>query len=194
MEDVAANANSVGINRGAAFTEDEVFTALHEAFGLGDVLAKYKPLNALEGLKEAVSYWNWAKGIQEGAPAGAAWWEYENHKTLAYVLMGIYCWRVLGHDDFPQLPDADPEVMRDRHALLCLWSRSLVLDHVHRWQTCRHCPLGSDSIHPRCKKIVGQWDSESLSHIICGICGEERYDPQPMVDRANKMLKERQSH
>jgi hypothetical protein len=173
-------------------TEGEVFTRLRGAFGLDDVLAKYRSLKAFEGLKEAVSYWNWAKGMQEGATAGSAWWEYENHKTLAYVLMGIYCWRLLGHADFPPLPNADPEVMRDQHALLCLWSRCLILDHVHRWQTCHHIVTRNHSIHPQCK-MVGQQESEGLSHIICGICGEERYDPQPMVDRANKMLKERQS-
>ncbi|OGO07302.1 MAG: hypothetical protein A2Y61_06970 [Chloroflexi bacterium RBG_13_60_13] len=173
-------------------TEAEVFTTLAEAFGLDDVLARYRPLEALEGLKEAIGYWDWSKGMQEGANAGAAWWEYENHKTLAYVLMGVYCWRLLGHDDFPHLPDADPDVLRDRHALLCLWSRSLILDHVHRWQTCHHVAARNRSSHPRCK-MAGQQTSEGLSHTICGVCGEERFDPQPMVDRANSMLRERQS-
>jgi len=174
-------------------TESEAFANLAEAFGLDDVLARYRPLGALDGLKEAVSYWNWAKRMQDGTNAGAAWWEYENHKTLAYVLMGLYCWRVLGHDDFPPLPDADPDVLRDRHALLCLWSRSLILDHVHRWQACDHLGTKNQSIHPRCQ-MAGQPTSEGLSHIICGVCGEERFDPQPMVDRASRMLSERESH
>jgi len=174
-------------------TESEAFAILDEAFGLDDVMAKYRPLEALKGLKEAVSYWNWAKGMQETTNAGAAWWEYENHKTLAYVLMGLYCWRVLGHDDFPPLPDADPDVLRDQHALLCLWSRSLILDHVHRWRTCDHLGTKNQSICPQCQ-MAGKPTSEGLSHMICGVCGEERFDPQPMVDRASRMLRERQSH
>jgi hypothetical protein len=173
-------------------TESEVFAMLGEAFHLDRVLAKYRPLKALEGLQEATGYWSWSKCMQEGAEAGTAWWEYENHKTLAYVLMGVYCWRVLGHDEFPPLPDADADVSRDRHALLCLWSRSLLLDHVHRWQTCGHITANSRSIHPRCR-IAGHQTPEGLSHMLCGICGEDRFDPQPMVDRANRILKERQS-
>lgn len=173
-------------------TEGEVFAALRDAFGLRDVLANYRRLNAVEGLSEAIDYWEQSRRAQDSAASDPAWWEYENHKTLAYVLMGVYCWRTLGHDDFPPLPEADPEVQRDRHALLCLWSRSLILDHVHRWHTCHHKTAGSHSIHPQCK-LAGRQPSEGLSHIICGICGEERYDPQPMVDRAIKMLRERQS-
>ncbi|MBM4444874.1 MAG: hypothetical protein FJ020_06185 [Chloroflexi bacterium] len=172
-------------------TGTEVFNMLAGAFGLEDVLAKYRPVKAIEGLAKAMAYWDWSKDMQEGAGAGPEWWEYENHKTLAYVLMGVYCWRVLGHDEFPPLPDADPDVLSDRHALLCLWSRSLILDHVHRWQNCRHAPGTNRFTHPQCE-MAGRQESEGLSHIVCGICGEERFDPQPMVDRAKRMLSERQ--
>jgi hypothetical protein len=171
-------------------TQGEVFEILLEAFGLDSVLEKYESLEPLEGLKEAVSLWDWAKGIQDRVASDSVWFEYENHKTLAYVLMGVYCRRVLGQDDFPPLPDASPEVLRDPHALLCLWSRCLILDHVHSWQDCHHGATERSPAHPQCK-MAGRTGSEGLSHIICGICGEERYDPQPMLDRAHKILRER---
>jgi len=173
-------------------TQGEVFALLRKAFGLDSVLKKYESLEPLEGLKEAIDLWDWAKDIQEKAASDSVWWEYENHKTLAYVLMGVYCRRVLGRNDFPPLPDASPEVLGDTHALLCLWSRCLILDHVHRWQNCHHGATARSSAHPQCK-MAGRTESEGLSHIICGICGEERYDPQPMLDRAYKILEERSS-
>ena len=147
-------------------TKAEAQAILKGAFGLDGVLQKYGAMEPLDGLRESLKYWDWAKGMQEKAPADARWWEYENEKTLAYVLMGMFCWRLLGHDDYPPLPEASPEVLADSHAHLCLWSRSLMLDHVHHW--------------------VNRGGSPA-----CGICGEQRFDPQPMVDRARRMLKEK---
>jgi hypothetical protein len=110
---------------------------LKQAFGLDGVLGKYGAMEPLDGLRESLKYWDWAKGMQEKA-----------------------------HEDYPPLPDASPEVLADSHAHLCLWSRSLILDHVHRWVNRGGSP-------------------------VCGICGEQRFDPQPMVDRARRMLKEK---
>ncbi|OGO01741.1 MAG: hypothetical protein A2Y72_02940 [Chloroflexi bacterium RBG_13_53_26] len=169
-------------------TKDEVFTQLREAFGLDSTLNRFKPLEPLDGLREAVKSWEWAKEVQDRTTSDSVWWEHENHKTLAYVLMGMYCWQLLGHNDFPGLPDASPEVLRDAHALLCLWSRSLILGHVHRWENCRHDRTKNNrASHPKCQ-ITGLSKFGGLHHVICGICGEERYDPQPLVDRAHKML------
>lgn len=154
-----------GEKLGDRVTKTEVYALLRQAFGLEKTLSKYELLEPLDGLREAIAYWDWAKEMQDGATGDKSWWQYENEKTMAYVLMGIYCWRVLGHDDFPPLPDAAPEVLADSHAHLCLWSRSLVLDHVHKWI--------SDGGDP-----------------VCGICGEERFDPQPMVNRARELLRE----
>lgn len=147
-------------------TRDEAQDILNQAFGLPDVVRKYAAMGALDGLQESLKYWDWAGGMQEKAPSGARWWDYENEKTLAYVLMGMFCWRLLGHEEYPPLPEAGPDVLADLHAHLCLWSRSLILDHVHRWVSRGGAP-------------------------VCGICGEERFDPQPMVDRARRMLQER---
>ncbi len=147
-------------------TKAEVFAMLRRAFGLDDKLKKYESLEPLGGLRESIKYWDWAKEMQD--KADGRWWEYENEKTLAYVLMGVFCWRLLGHDEFPSLPDAGPEVMADSHAHLCLWSRSLPLDHVHKWVSRRGSGVP-----------------------VCGVCGEERFDPQPMVNIAHKMLAER---
>lgn len=171
-------------------TEDEVYAMLAKAFGPGTRLKEFRDLGPLEGLRESVKYWHWAEDIQEKATSDRKWWEYENEKTLAYVLMGVFCWRLLGHDDFPALPDASPDVLMDEHAHLCLWSRSLPLDHVHKWVTCHHDRKTNRASHPRCK-ITGGKGSVGLSHQICDVCGEERFDPQPMVDRAQRMLKER---
>jgi hypothetical protein len=168
-------------------TKDEVFAQLREAFGLDSVLKRYRSLEPLDGLKEAVCYWDWAKGKQESEPS--RWWDYENEKTLAYVLMGLYCWELLGHTDFPSLPDASADVRLDSHAWLCLWSRSLILDHVHQWATCRHDRRSGRPSLDVCPS-VGHIDGGE-SHIICAICGEERFDPQPMVGRARTMLDER---
>lgn len=167
-------------------TKDEVFAQLKEAFGLGKVLKKYRFLEPLAGLGESVSYWDWAKGRQEAEPS--RWWDYENERTLAYVLMGLYCWELLGNTEFPPLPDAGPNVRRDSYAWLCLWSRSLILDHVHEWVTCQH---DGGSGQSACKVCRNADLMSGGSHIICGICGEERFDPEPMVDRARWMLKER---
>ena len=169
-------------------TGDEVVALLRKAFGLDTTLKKYESLGPLDGLRESIRYWDWAKGVQDSTSSDSVWWEHENHKTLAYVLMGVYCWRLLGHDEFPALPDATPDVMADSHALLCLWSRSLILDHVHKWDTCQHDRANRPS-HPKCS-TTGQMNG-GLYHQICGICGEERFDPQPMLDRAHAMLKER---
>ena len=147
-------------------TRSEVFALLKQAFGLESTLKKYESLEPVNGLREAVRYWDWAKGMQDRGDGDKSWWEYENEKTLAYVLMGVYCWRVLGHDDFPSPPDTGPELRADSHAYLCLWSRSLILDHVHQWVSRGGSP-------------------------VCSICGEPRFDPQPMVDRARRMLKEK---
>jgi len=163
-------------------TKDETFALLREAFGLDSVLRKYQSLEPVAGLRESIAYWDWAKGKQEADPS--RWWDYENEKTLAYVLMGIYGWELLGNIEFPPLPDASPDVRKDSHAWLCLWSRSLVLDHVHRWVTCRH----DRGDLPSCRVCRTTDYMSGSSHIICGICGEERFDPQPMVDRARKML------
>lgn len=144
-------------------TQAEAQVILKQAFGLGGVLRKYAAMEPLPGLRESLEYWDWARGMQEKAPPDGRWWEYENEKTLAYVLMGMFCWRLMGHEDYPALPDAGPEVLADSHAHLCLWSRSLILDHVHRWVSRGGSP-------------------------VCAICGEQRFDPQPMVDRARRML------
>jgi hypothetical protein len=149
-----------------AVTKAEAFALLKQAFGLDSVLKKNDSMTPLEGLRESMKYWDWAKDMQDKVPSDGRWWEYENEKTLAYVLMGMFCWRLLGHEDFPPLPDAGPEVRLDSHALLCLWSRSLILDHVHQWVNRGGTP-------------------------VCGICGEERFDPQPMVGRARRMLREK---
>lgn len=170
-------------------TEDELFALLRRAFGLDSVLKKYRALEPLEALTESAGYWDWAKGVQDGCRTNSVWWEYENHKTLAYVLMGVYCWRLLEHDEFPSLPDAGPDVMADSHALLCLWSRSLILDHVHKWVNCRHDGAGLPS-HPKCA-AAAQGEPGGLYHQICDVCGEERFDPQPMLDRAYRMLEQR---
>ena len=147
-------------------TKAETLAMLKRAFGLDSVLKKFDSVAPLEGLKESLEYWDWAKEMQEKTPSDGRWWEYENEKTLAYVLMGMFCWRVLGHEDYPSLPEASAEVRADSHAHLCLWSRSLILDHVHGWVNRGGTP-------------------------VCGVCGEERFDPQPMVDRARRMLKEK---
>ena len=147
-------------------TKAETFAILKEAFGLESVLKKYASMEPVEGLKQSLDYWDWAKQMQEGAPSDGRWWEYENEKTLAYVLMGMFCWRLLGNEDYPRLPETSPEVRMDSHAHLCLWSRSLILDHVHQWVNLGGTP-------------------------VCGVCGEQRFDPQPMVDRARRMLKEK---
>ena len=147
-------------------TKAEAFALLKQAFRLDSVLKKNDSMTPLEGLRESMKYWDWAKDMQDKVPSDGRWWEYENEKTLAYVLMGMFCWRLLGHEDFPPLPDAGPEVRLDSHALLCLWSRSLILDHVHQWVNRGGTP-------------------------VCGICGEERFDPQPMVGRARRMLREK---
>lgn len=170
-------------------TKDEVFAQLRQAFGLDSILKRYESLQPLDGLAEAVRYWDWAKDVQERAASDRAWWEYENEKTLAYVLMGVFCWQVLGHDDFTPLADASPDVLMDKHAHLCLWSRCLILDHVHRWEDCRHDARTNSPSHPKCR-VTGQTASGGLYHPICGICGEERYDPQPMLDRAHRMMKD----
>ncbi len=146
-------------------TKSEVQAMLRVAFGLEDVLEKYAAMTPLEGLRESLKYWDWAKSMQESGPSGGRWWEYENEKTLAYVLMGMFCWQLLGHEEYPPLPDAGPDVMADSHAHLCLWSRSLILDHVHQWVARGGAPA-------------------------CRVCGEARFDPQPMVDRARRMLRE----
>ncbi len=144
----------------------EAHATLREAFGLDGILKKYDAMGPLDGLRESLKYWDWAKGMQESPSSGGNWWELENEKTLAYVLMGMFCWQLLGHEDYPPLPDAGPDVLADSHAHLCLWSRSLILDHVHRWVSRGGSP-------------------------VCGVCGEQRFDPQPMVDRARRMLRER---
>ena len=167
-------------------TKDEVFAQLREAFGLENVLKKYRSLEPLAGLSESVAYWDWAEGKQESEPS--RWWDYENEKTLAYVLMGLYCWELLGHTDFPSLPEASPDVRRDSHAWLCLWSRSLILDHVHEWVTCHHSGKTGGPSREVCR-TTGYMNGGSYT--ICSICGEERFDPRPMVDRARQMLKER---
>jgi hypothetical protein len=147
-------------------TDSETYTLLREAFGLDSTLKKYENLSPLDGLRESVKYWDWANGMQDKTASGGGRWEYENEKTLAYVLMGMFCWRLLGHEDYPALPETSPDVRADSHAHLCLWSRSLILDHVHRWVSRGGTP-------------------------VCGVCGEERFDPQPMVNRARRMLKEK---
>ncbi len=147
-------------------TGREVQAILKGAFGLEDVLKKYAAMAPLDGLRESLRYWDWARTMQEDGSATGRWWEYENEKTLAYVLMGMFCWRLMGHEDYPPLPDAGPDVLADSHAHLCLWSRSLIMDHVHRWVSRGGSP-------------------------VCGICGEPRFDPQPMVDRARRMLEQR---
>jgi len=147
-------------------TKAEAFALLRQAFGLDSVLKKYDSMTPLDGLRESMKYWDWAKDMQDKSPSDGRWWEYENEKTLAYVLMGMFCWRLLEHDDFPPLPDTGPEVRLDSHAHLCLWSRSLILDHLHQWVNRGGTP-------------------------VCGVCDEERFNPQPMVDRARRMLKEK---
>lgn len=171
-------------------TKDEAFAKLRQAFGLDSTLKKYESFEPLEGLREAVKYWDWAKDIQDRTTSNRTWAEIENEKTLAYVLMGMFCWRLLGHDDYPSLPDASPEVVMDAHAHLCLWSRSLPLDHVHKWEQCRHEGRDRRASHPACR-TAGESEFGGLYHQICGICGEERYDPQPLVDKTHEMLKER---
>ena len=172
-------------------TKDEAFAELRQAFKLDSTLKRYESLEPLEGLTEAVKYWDWAKAIQDRATSDKMWWAYENEKTLAYVLMGMCCWQLLGHDDFPPLPDVSQEVLSDAHAHLCLWSRCLLSDHVHIWEECRHAgTMNGYPSHPKCK-VTGQSEWGGLCHQICGICGEERYDPQPMLDKAHQMLKER---
>ncbi|MDD1652702.1 MAG: hypothetical protein LUO86_06685 [Methanomicrobiales archaeon] len=96
-------------------TKAETFAILKQAFGLDSVLKKYDSVAPLDGLKESLKYWDWAKEAQEKTPSDGRWWEYENEKTLAYVLMGMFCWRLLGHDDYPSLPGASPEVRMDPH-------------------------------------------------------------------------------
>jgi hypothetical protein len=147
-------------------TKTETYSILKKAFGLEGVLRKYDSMAPLEGLEESLKYWDWAKEMQEKGPSDGRWWEYENEKTLAYVLMGMFSWRLLGHEDYPALPDAGPDVCADSHAHLCLWSRSLILDHVHQWVNRGGSP-------------------------VCGVCGEQRFDPQPMVDRVRRMLKDK---
>ncbi len=175
-------------------TKDEVFAQLREAFKLDSTLKKYKSLEPLEGLTEAVKYWDWAKGMQDRTTSDSKWWAYENEKTLAYVLMGIFCWRLLGHDDFPPLPEASQtteEVLGDPHALLCLWSRCLPSDHVHKWENCHHHGTTNKSpSHPKCK-ATRQKEWGGFYHQICGVCGEERFDPQPLLDKAHETLEER---
>lgn len=146
-------------------TRNEINVILTRAFGLEDVLDRFEAMHPLDALRESIKYWDWAKAMQDSGP-GAGWAKYENEKTLAYVLMGMYCWRLGGHEEYPALPDAGADVMADSHAHLCLWSRSLILDHVHRWTSRGGSP-------------------------VCRICGEERFDPEPMVRRARNMLKER---
>jgi len=152
--------------RGGAVTKSETLAILKQAFGLDGVLKKYDLMAPLEGLRESLKYWDRSKEMQEKAASDGRWWEYENEKTLAYVLMGMFCWLLLGHENYPSLPGASPEVRMDSHAHLCLWSRTLILDHVHQWVNRGGTP-------------------------VCGVCGEERFDPQPMVDRARRMLEER---
>ncbi|HWR69731.1 MAG TPA: hypothetical protein VN415_01560 [Dehalococcoidia bacterium] len=147
-------------------TKSESLAILRQAFGLDSVLKKYDSMAPLEGLRESLKYWDRSKEMQEKAASDGGWWEYENEKTLAYVLMGMFCWRLLGHEDYPSLPEVSPEVRTDSHAHLCLWSRSLILDHVHQWLNRGGTP-------------------------VCVVCGEERFDPQPMVDRARRMLEDK---
>ncbi|MCX5998502.1 MAG: hypothetical protein NTU41_02625, partial [Chloroflexi bacterium] len=78
----------------------------------------------------------------------------------------------------------------DAHAHLCLWSRCLPLDHVHQWANCRHdARAGGQPSQPKCR-MISEAGYGGLHHIICGICGEERFDPQPLVGKARQMLKE----
>ena len=166
-------------------TEDEAYAILHRAFGLTDALRRYRDLKPLDGLRESLENWDRFQAMQDRGQGDP--WDVENNKTLAYVMMGMFCWRLLGHVDYPDLPQAGPDVMRDSHAHLCLWSRSIILDHVHSWTTCHHS--GKSSPHPACRLSGGFRGS----HIICAVCSEERFDPQPMVDRARTMLTEREA-
>jgi hypothetical protein len=91
-------------------TKSETLAILKQAFGLDSVLKKYDSMAPLEGLRESLKYWDRSKEMQEKATSDGRWWEYENEKTLAYVLIGMFCWRLLGHEDYPSLPEAGPEV------------------------------------------------------------------------------------
>ncbi|MCX5998503.1 MAG: hypothetical protein NTU41_02630, partial [Chloroflexi bacterium] len=80
-------------------TKDEVSVLLRQAFNLDSTVQKHLSLEPLRGLSEAVKYWDWAKSMQDNTASDSKWSAYENEKTLAYVLMGIQCWRLLGHED-----------------------------------------------------------------------------------------------
>ncbi len=56
-------------------TKDEVFTQLREAFGLDSTLNRFKPLERLDGLREAVKYWDWAAvSVVKSGTTGNRWW------------------------------------------------------------------------------------------------------------------------
>lgn len=172
--------------------KDEVFKLIHSTFtgspGKEHITIKeYEGLSPQDGLRKGLEYLERAKKGVENAGSDMGYWMWRGDESLAHVLIGVFAHLVSGHEDFPLLPDVENKVLMDKQAALSEWARDLLSDHQHIWENCQHTRATDKyPTHPACKQGQVEWGG--LYHLVCAICGEDKYKFSSLEAGAKALL------
>lgn len=163
--------------------------AMGQAETKSATIEAYENLPANEGLKQALVFVNEATSEQETARSDFLPRLWGNDVPISIALLAIFIHLAEGGTMFPELPCIE-RISGKASAALQLWAIDLISDHDHVWEHCYHSREQHGlASHQRCN--LEAIHCAGFLHILCAICGINKYDTRPLIIRAQQLSKVR---